>query len=98
MQDELTLRTRLLKAAVAMLVLALFLPGLFQLVLTVSVFCMLALLGSLYYFNVQPYAAKIDVVFAHIGELIGSVSHESVIVARQRLNQNLQKEARRLKH
>merc|ERR1711916_351904 len=58
MRDDLTLRTRLLKSSLALLLLALFLPALFQFVLTAGIFVCFVVLGSFYYFEVEPYRTK----------------------------------------
>merc|ERR1711916_271871 len=89
MRDDLTLRTRRLKSSLALLLLALF-----QFVLTAGIFVCFVVLGSFYYFEVEPYRTKMDLTFRHIGELLGGLSPESVRQAGQHLESAMGKPRR----
>lgn len=86
LRQEVLLRSRILKLSLGLLLMAVFIPGLFQLFLTLSIAGLFLLMSVFYYFKIQPYAAKLDEVFHHIGELLGSLNSEAVHQARKRLN------------
>ena len=73
LSSRLAERDRALQLAVGLLAVAVFLPGLLSLLVTV---CLTALFAA-YYYNVQPYRARIDGVFRELSRLFGTMRHSA---------------------
>jgi hypothetical protein len=89
LEQELQNKTRALKVAIGLIVLAILLPNLFSLVLTALIFASVVFCGVCYYYQIAPVYQHVDAIFHSIGNIFASVTNSNINLARAKLEADL---------